>query len=153
MAFAEAVKDETTSTKNYSRDRSSVFVVVQFARLDVTLLHSRYSTLQQNGCGGCFWSDRLAVRESVPVFGVMAFIRSRIGRFDTKRHQVKEAKSCLRDIFVTTVAVVFCAVWLMSYLFINSTIINIGLVWTTGFGATLILIIGLNVLIRLFSTG
>ena len=96
--------------------------------------------------GGSAW-----LLGSIPVFWAMALIRSRIGKFDVKRHQIKEAKVCWGLAFVATIAAIIGAPLLLSWFFTNP--VFLGAVWIIWFGVTLILIIGLNIVIRLFSTG
>ena len=81
----------------------------------------------------------------------MALIRSRIGKFDVKTQQIKEAKVCWGLAFVATTAAIIGAPLLLSWFFDNP--VFLGVVWIIWFGVTLILIIGLNIVIRLFSTG
>ena len=81
----------------------------------------------------------------------MALIRSRIGKFDVKTRQIKEAKVCWGLAFVATIAAIIGAPLLLSWFFDNP--VFLGVVWIIWFGVTLILIIGLNIVIRIFSTG
>ena len=90
---------------------------------------------------------------SIPIFGAVALIRYRIGKFDVKRHQIKEAKICCGRTFVATVTAVIAAALFSSLFFVDPVILGVGYVWVVWFGVTLILIIGLNIVIRLFSKG
>ena len=90
---------------------------------------------------------------SIPIFGAVALIRYRIGKFDVKRHQIKEAKICCGRTFVATVTAVIAAALFSSLFFVDPVILGVGYVWVVWFGVTLILIIGINIVIRLFSKG
>ena len=62
---------------------------------------------------------------SIRVFGAMALIRSRIGKFDVKTQQIKEAKVCWGLAFVATIAAIIGAPLLLSWFFDNPALTQI----------------------------
>ena len=88
---------------------------------------------------------------SVPVLGAMALIRSCIGKFDVKRHQVKEAMFCWVKSVLVSVPAVFATMMLLNFFSCNSAVLEVGFIWALGGWVTLIFITGLNVVIRFFS--